>query len=72
MQSGHGHWLTTGAAAHLLTQLTGRPYGPGILRYYESTRRIPARKTTTGVRLFSESAVRRLAEQLADDEGPTT
>jgi hypothetical protein len=57
-------WLTSGAAAHLISKIVGRPYGPGIVRYYESTGRLPARRTTTGVRLFREPDVRRLAEEL--------
>jgi DNA-binding transcriptional MerR regulator len=64
MRSEHGRWLTTGAAAHLLTEITARQYGPGILRYYETTGRIRAKRTTTGIRLFREAAVRKLAERL--------
>lgn len=58
--------LTTGAAAHVITAATGRPYGPGVVRYYENLGRLPAIRTTTGVRLFREADVRRLAAELAE------
>ena len=56
--------LTSGAAAHLISEIVGRPYGPGIVRYHESKGRLPAERTTTGVRLFRESDVRKLAGRL--------
>lgn len=58
--------LTSGAAAHLITEIVGRPYGPGVIRYHEGQGRLPAERTTTGVRLFKESDVRRLAESLVE------
>jgi hypothetical protein len=58
--------MTSGAAAHLITAETGRPYGPGVVRYYETVGRLPAVRTTTGVRLFRERDVRRLAAELAE------
>ena len=62
-------WLKTGDAAHLLAEIVGRPYGPGIVRYYESQGRIRAVRTTTGARMFRERDVRRLAEGLAPEGG---
>lgn len=58
--------LTSGAAAHLITEIVGRPYGPGIVRYHESKGRLSAERTTTGVRLFRAADVRKLAEGLAE------
>jgi hypothetical protein len=58
--------LTSGAAAHLMTELAGRPYGPGVVRYYATVGRLPAQRTTTGLRLFREADVRRLAADLAE------
>jgi hypothetical protein len=63
-------FLTTGAAAHVMTEVTGRPYGPGTLRYYETIGRLRAERTTTGVRLFRESDVRHLATVLAERRAP--
>jgi hypothetical protein len=58
-------WLKTGDAAHLLGELAGRPYGPGIIRYHNSQGRLRAVRTTTGARLIRESDIRRLAARLA-------
>jgi hypothetical protein len=61
-------WLTSGAAAHLLTEETGRsyPYSPGVVRYYETTGRLPAVRTPSGLRLFRERDVLRLAAELME------
>jgi DNA-binding transcriptional MerR regulator len=59
------HYLTSGAAAYLLAEITGHTYSPSTVRYYESTRRLPAaRRTTTGIRLYREVDIRRLADRL--------
>jgi DNA-binding transcriptional MerR regulator len=60
------HYLTSGAAAYLLAQITGHPYSPSTIRYHESRRRLPAaRRTTSGIRLYREVDIRRLADRLA-------
>ncbi len=61
-----GSPLTTGAAAHLVTEITAHPYGPGLIRYYAERGVLPALRTTTGVRLFRERDVRDLAMALLE------
>jgi hypothetical protein len=57
--------LTALPAAHLLTEVSGRQYGPGALKYHADRGHIPVLRTTTGQRLFRESDVRDLGERLA-------